>query len=91
MAARKPSKPLPKTAPIDPSIAPLFPDIEEAMLAALEYAMKRPDNWHKIDPAIGSFRQDATKPSLRWLAIEELRKRGAVEVWRETGLYRLIS
>jgi hypothetical protein len=56
------------------------PDVEAAMLAILEYAMKRRAAWHKIgsDPI---HRQ----------AVDELKKQGVIEVWRETGLYRVIT
>ena len=52
--------------------------VQEQMLAILEWAADRPDKWHKI----GNF--DATKK-----AAELLEKRGVVEIWRETKLYRL--
>lgn len=48
---------------------------DKRMLAILEWAMKHPKAWHKIG-------DDVT-------AVELLAKRGAVEVWKETGLYRL--
>jgi hypothetical protein len=53
---------------------------QEQMLAMLEWASDRPDRWHKI----GNL--DATKR-----AAELLAKRGVIEIWRETGLYRIKS
>lgn len=54
--------------------------VDEQLLAlqsgATEYSKK--DAWHKI----GSL--DATKK-----AADLLEERGAIEIWRETGLYRL--
>jgi hypothetical protein len=52
--------------------------IDEQMLAMLEWASDRPDKWHKI----GNLA--ATK-----MAAELLAKRGVIEIWRETNLYRL--
>jgi hypothetical protein len=52
--------------------------VQEQMLAMLEWASDRPDNWHKIGYL------DATKK-----AAELLAKRGVIEIWPETGLYRL--
>jgi hypothetical protein len=52
--------------------------VDEQMLAMLEWTTERPDKWHKI----GNL--DATKK-----AAELLAKRGVIEIWRETGLYRL--
>jgi hypothetical protein len=54
--------------------------IDEQMLALLEWASDYPkrDAWHKI----GSL--EATR-----MAAELLAKRGVIEIWRETGLYRL--
>lgn len=49
--------------------------LDEQMLAMLEWASKRPQAWLKIG--------DHTQ------AAELLAKRGVVEVWKETGLYRL--
>jgi hypothetical protein len=58
----------------------LSPDVEVAMLGILEYAMRRPDAWHKVgfDP-------------IHKQALEELKRQGVVEVWPETGLYRILS
>lgn len=54
--------------------------VNEQMLAMLEWASEYPksDAWHKI----GGL--EATKK-----AAELLAKRGVIEVWPETGLYRL--
>jgi hypothetical protein len=52
--------------------------IDEQMRAMLEWASDRPDKWHKI----GTL--DATRK-----AAELLAKRGVIEIWPETGLYRL--
>lgn len=52
--------------------------IDEQMLAMLELASDRPDKWHKI----GNL--TATKK-----AAELLAKRGVIEVWPETGMYRI--
>jgi hypothetical protein len=52
--------------------------VQEQMLAMLEWASDHPDRWHKI----GNL--DATKK-----AAELLAARGVIEVWAETGLYRL--
>jgi hypothetical protein len=54
--------------------------VDEQMLALLEWATEYPkrDAWHKI----GNL--DATKN-----AADLLEKRGLIEIWRETGLYRL--
>lgn len=54
--------------------------VQEQMLAMLEWAPDRPDKWHKI----GNL--DATKK-----AAELLAKRGVIEIWPETKLYRLKS
>jgi hypothetical protein len=51
--------------------------VDEQMLAMIEWASDHP-GWHKI----GSI--EATKK-----AAELLEKRGIVEIWKETGLYRL--
>jgi hypothetical protein len=51
--------------------------VNEQMLAMLEWASEHP-GWHKI----GNI--EATKK-----AAELLVKRGVIEVWKETGLYRL--
>jgi hypothetical protein len=55
-------------------------DVEEAMLAILEYAMKRPADWHKISPD-PVYRQ----------AVDELKRQGVVGIWQETGLYRIVK
>ena len=54
--------------------------VDEQMLAMLEWASEYPkrDAWHKI----GNL--EATKK-----AAELLAKRGVIEIWPETGLYRL--
>ena len=49
--------------------------LDEQMLKVLESATKRPKAWHKIGDQMH--------------AAELLAKRGVVEVWKETGLYRL--
>jgi hypothetical protein len=51
--------------------------VDEQMLALLEWASEHP-GWHRI----GNI--DASKR-----AVALLEKRGIVEVWKETGLYRL--
>jgi len=48
------------------------------MLAMLEWASERPKAWHKI----GNL--EATQKAAQLLA-----KRNVIEVWPETGLYRL--
>ena len=52
--------------------------VDEQMLAMLEWASDRPDKWHNIGKI------EATKK-----AAELLAKRGVIEIWPETGLYRL--
>lgn len=52
--------------------------VQEQMLAMLEWASDRPDRWHKI----GNL--DATKK-----AAELLSKRGVIEIWQETKMYRI--
>jgi hypothetical protein len=52
--------------------------VQEQMLAMLEWASDRPDKWHKI----GNL--EATKR-----AAELLKERGVIEIWPETGLYRI--
>jgi hypothetical protein len=52
--------------------------VDEQMLAMIEWASDHPNKWHKI----GNL--DATQK-----AAELLAKRGVIEVWSETGLYRL--
>jgi len=49
--------------------------VDEQMLGMLESATKRPKAWHKIRD--------------RMAVAELLAKRGVIEVWKETGLYRL--
>jgi hypothetical protein len=51
--------------------------LDEQLLALLEWASENP-GWHRI----GNI--DASKR-----AVELLEKRGMVEIWKETGLYRL--
>ena len=53
-------------------------DVRREMLAMLEWASKRPDRWHKI----GNLKTDQK-------AAELLEKRGVIEIWRGTGLYRV--
>jgi hypothetical protein len=54
--------------------------VNEQMLAMLEWATEypKPNAWHKI----GNL--EATKQ-----AAEPLAKRGVIEIWPETGLYRV--
>jgi hypothetical protein len=52
--------------------------VQEQMLAILEWASERPDKWHKVGHL------EATKK-----AAELLANRGVIEIWPETGLYRL--
>jgi hypothetical protein len=52
--------------------------VDEQMLAMLEWASDRPDKWHPIG------KLEATRK-----AAELLAKRGVIEVWPETQLYRL--
>ena len=52
--------------------------VNEQMLAMLEWASDRPHKWHPIG------KLDADKR-----AAELLEKRGVIEIWRETGLYRM--
>lgn len=52
--------------------------LQEQMLAMLEWASDHPAKWH----AIGKL--EATQK-----AAELLEKRGAIEIWPQTGLYRL--
>lgn len=52
--------------------------VDEQMLAMLEWASERPDKWHKVGYL------DATKK-----AAELLAKRGVIEIWPETNMYRL--
>jgi hypothetical protein len=52
--------------------------VQEQMLAMLEWASDHPTKWHPIG------KLDATK-----VAAELLAKRGLIEIWPETNLYRL--
>jgi hypothetical protein len=52
--------------------------VDQQMLAMLEWASDRPDKWHPIG------KLEATRK-----AAELLAKRGVIEIWAETGLYRL--
>jgi hypothetical protein len=52
--------------------------VQREMLAMLEWASKRPGRWLKI----GNLKTDQK-------AAELLEKRGVIEIWKETGLYRL--
>jgi hypothetical protein len=54
--------------------------VDGQMLAMLEWASDNPTKWHPIG------KLDATKT-----AAELLAKRGVIEIWPETGLYRLKS
>jgi hypothetical protein len=51
--------------------------VDQQMLAMLEWASDHPNRWHDI----GKF--EAKK------AAEMLAKRGVIEIWKETNLYRL--
>ena len=52
--------------------------VQEQMLAMLEWAADNPKQWHDIG------KLEATKK-----AAELLAKRGVIEIWPETNLYRL--
>lgn len=52
--------------------------VAEQMLAMVEWASEYPTKWHPIG------KLDATRK-----AAELLAKRGVIEIWPETGLYRL--
>jgi hypothetical protein len=52
--------------------------VQEQMLAMLEWATDHPGKWHPIG------KLDATRQ-----AAELLAKRGVIEIWPETGLYRI--
>jgi hypothetical protein len=54
--------------------------VQEQMLAMLEWASDRPDKWHNIG------KLEATQK-----AAELLQKRGVIEIWKETCLYRLLT
>jgi hypothetical protein len=52
--------------------------VNEQMLAMLEWASEHPTKWHNIG------KLEATQKAAQLLA-----KRGVIEVWPETNLYRL--
>jgi NDP-sugar pyrophosphorylase family protein len=52
--------------------------VNERMLAVVEWAAKHPKHWHNIG------KLEATRK-----AAELLAKRSAIEIWKETNLYRL--
>jgi hypothetical protein len=52
--------------------------VQEQMLAMIEWAAANPKQWHNIG------KLEATKK-----AAELLAQRGVIEIWPETGLYRL--
>jgi len=52
--------------------------LDEAMLAMLEWAAEHPKKWHDIGK-LTEFKG----------AAELLAKRGLIEIWKETNLYRL--
>lgn len=52
--------------------------VDEQMLALLEWASERPDKWHKIGNLAATEK-----------AADLLAKRGVIEIWKETGMYRL--
>lgn len=52
--------------------------VNEQMLAILEWAAEHPTAWHDIG------KLEASKK-----AAELLEKRGVIEIWKETNLYRL--
>jgi hypothetical protein len=52
--------------------------VQEQMLAMLEWASDHPNKWHNIG------KLEATKE-----AAELLAKRGVIEIWPQTQLYRL--
>jgi hypothetical protein len=52
--------------------------LDEAMLAMLEWAAEHPKRWHEIGKL----------PEFKGAA-ELLEKRGVIEIWKETNLYRL--
>ena len=53
-------------------------EVQNQMLAMLEWADDHPGRWHNI----GKLETDQR-------AAELLEKRGVIEIWHETGLYRL--
>jgi hypothetical protein len=52
--------------------------VAEQMLAIVEWASDHPKSWHEIGPLPASKQAAAL-----------LEKRGVIEIWPETGLYRL--
>jgi hypothetical protein len=52
--------------------------VDEQMLAIVEWAADHPKHWHDIGPLPASKQ-----------AAELLAKRGVIEVWPETKMYRL--
>jgi hypothetical protein len=52
--------------------------VQEQMLAMLEWASDHPTKWHPVG------KLEATQK-----AADLLEKRGVIEIWRETCLYRL--
>jgi hypothetical protein len=52
--------------------------VNEQMLAILEWASDHPKDWHPIGPLPASKQAAAL-----------LQKRGVLEIWPETNLYRL--
>lgn len=52
--------------------------VDEQMLAIVEWASEHPGRWHNIG------KLEATKTAAGLLA-----KRGVIEVWPETNMYRL--
>jgi hypothetical protein len=52
--------------------------VDEQMLAIIEWAADHPDRWHDIGKLPESRK-----------AAELLAKRGVIEIWPETNLYRL--
>ena len=52
--------------------------VDEQMLAMLEWASDNPTKWHPIGKIEASIK-----------AAELLAQRGVIEIWPQTGLYRL--
>jgi len=52
--------------------------VDEQMLAMIEWASEHPEKWQPIGKLPATVK-----------AAELLAKRGVIEVWKETGLYRL--
>jgi hypothetical protein len=52
--------------------------VDEQMLAIIEWASEHPGRWHNIGK-LGATQR----------AAELLAKRGVIEIWKETNLYRL--